>query len=698
MGNQANARRRTSGKRKAKQPASASSAHEHENKNSSGSASATLSPPPTRPTPKPYHCGIPAYDRVHPAGHSLALDTIDEDDTTAAAALMSLSNAAGVFQQATPVRSHTTAAATSSVHRSRKAQIHSTPVPQPTIHYRAPSSPTLNTTSILNSDDDALFPDTIQNHSNAYPDNDDRYLNDQRTAYSQTKRKPTEAMDIGSESEDDNVICSDDSEDPWTAHVKSVRQFKIPFEVPYRSSKRNLSTITSHTNFDTFMNKLAAAMDTRVSLLRNISYLPSYKPKAKAHEGPNDILLECEQDWINLIRSVEGYLDSRTARQQKQSWSITILDKTPVDKAPVKDSSKLTKNSSSAAAAGSEQVASMSDAALLVSLRKETRCSTCQAPCYVLSSSDHYQYTDGDLNMWVNLASKHKAVIDKNNPPVEILKNLGENRISTLCTPSMGRYTERQQAVINLLRLIELQIAITEFCEAGYPEEFVRDEILPLLFPYFFGVQSSELTGDSTSSSDSDMISGGGSSTSTSSSSDSSTSTSSDSDIHTKIVQRHHLHRIHWRMKAQRLQKSYLSSSDSTGSSSGSVSEGELADTEMDSDDSDADDWDMAGKQADQRYLRPRNRYRRPPGHLRHILDVWKTDQPDQFRENLRIMPQTFDDLVADIEDDLVFMNQLILSDQDMDGIEPIAGPGTSKLPKKHPSTFIGLKIELDLI
>ncbi|KAJ3728927.1 hypothetical protein C8R42DRAFT_655357 [Lentinula raphanica] len=158
------------------------------------------------------------------------------------------------------------------------------------------------------------------------------------------------------------------------------------------------------------MNELAAAMDTRVSLLR-----------------PNDILLECEQDWINLIQGVEGYLDSRTARQQKQSWSITILDKTPVDKAPVKDSSKLTKNSSSAAAAGSEQVVSMSDAALLVSLRKETRCSACQAPCYVLSSGDHYQYTDGDLNMWVDLASKHKAVIDKNNPPVEILKNLGEN-------------------------------------------------------------------------------------------------------------------------------------------------------------------------------------------------------------------------------------------------------------------------------
>ncbi|KAJ3835266.1 hypothetical protein F5878DRAFT_543516 [Lentinula raphanica] len=70
-----------------------------------------------------------------------------------------------------------------------------------------------------------------------------------------------------------------------------------------------------------------------------------------------------------------------------------------------------------------------------------------------------------------------------------------------------------------------------------------------------------------------------------------------------------------------------------------------------------------------QRYLRPRNRYRRPPGHLRHILDVWKTDQPDQFRENLRVMPQTFDDLVADIEDDLVFMNssqneQIPVSDQ----------------------------------
>ncbi|KAJ3755590.1 hypothetical protein EV360DRAFT_85775 [Lentinula raphanica] len=422
MGNQANARRKTSGKRKSRQPVS--STHEHEDQNSSSSTSAVLSPPTTRPAPKPYHRGIPAYDRVHPAGHSL--EAIDEDDTTAAAALMSLSNAAGVFQQATPVRSHATAAATSSVHHSRKAQTHSMPVPQPTIRYRAPNSPTLDTISILNSDDDVSFMDAIQTHGNADLDNE-HYSNDHSTVYSQMKRKPTKAMDSSSESEGDNAICSeDDNEDPWKAHVKSVRQFKIPFEVPYRSSKRNLSTITSHTNFNTFMNELAAAMDTRVSLLRNISYLPSYKPKAKVHEGPNDILLECEQDWINLIQGVEGYLDSRTARQQKQSWSITILDKTPVDKAPVKDVSKPMKNASSAAA-GSEQVASMSDAALLVSLRAETRCSACQAPCYVLSSGDHYQYTDRDLNLWVDLASKHKAVIDKNNPPAEILRTLGEN-------------------------------------------------------------------------------------------------------------------------------------------------------------------------------------------------------------------------------------------------------------------------------
>ncbi|KAJ3751665.1 hypothetical protein FB446DRAFT_602335, partial [Lentinula raphanica] len=47
----------------------------------------------------------------------------------------------------------------------------------------------------------------------------------------------------------------------------------------------------------------------------------------------------------------------------------------------------------------------------------------------------------------------------------------------------------------------------------------------------------------------------------------------------------------------------------------------------------------------------------RPPGHLRHTLDVWKEHQPDQFRENLRITPETFDELVNDIQDDAVFLN-----------------------------------------
>ncbi|KAJ3975086.1 hypothetical protein EV361DRAFT_553322 [Lentinula raphanica] len=276
----------------------------------------------------------------------------------------------------------------------------------------------------------------------------------------------------------------------------------------------------------------------------------------------------------------------------------------------------------------------------------------------------------------------------------------------------MGRYTERQQAVINLLRLyisfwrnqhhlerVELQTAVTEFCEAGYPEEFVREEILPLLFPYSTGAHSSDSTSDDTSSSDSSnsdsvsttssssdtststLSSDSTSSSSSSSSFSSSSSTSSLNDHHTSctdIIWRQQRRRRHWDMRLHRLQISSPSSSDDTESSIGSISEGELADSEMDGDD--GDDWDMAEKQAEyvmtcierlysRRYLRPRNLYRRPPGHLRHVLDVWKANQPDQFRENLRVTPKTFGELVADIEDDLVFMNssqneQIPVSDQ----------------------------------
>lgn len=58
------------------------------------------------------------------------------------------------------------------------------------------------------------------------------------------------------------------------------------------------------------------------------------------------------------------------------------------------------------------------------------------------------------------------------------------------------------------------------------------------------------------------------------------------------------------------------------------------------------------------RYEEPRDRQvPRPPPQLRFTLDVLKHEDHEQFREILRINPETFDTLVREISDDPVFTN-----------------------------------------
>ncbi|KAJ3930685.1 MAG: hypothetical protein NXY57DRAFT_289137 [Lentinula lateritia] len=419
MGNKNNARNKQSGRRKNKNPT-----QEIEEDQLSSDESLTPDAPlrPPRPTPKPYHRGIPAYDN---ACHSASGAEID--DTAAARLLMSFSGVSPSQSQATPARTHPT----SELHAPFTCHKGSMPgAKSRTI--RTPGHPqSARQTSRLTVDEEVFsrvmhIPHDEMIAQRNYRDNMEE--EDEEgvllVPLRKSKVKKTSQVEITSDSENNASSGSDDDEEPGNAHMKAVEQFDIPFEVPYRNSKRNLSGITSHTDFNTFLLELAMAMDTRMSLLRNISYLPSYRPKGKASEGPNDIRLENESDWISLIRNVKGYLNTRTARQVKQVWSITILDKTGVDSASAKENtSKVTKTPASTSEGS---VVSTSDATLLVSLRKETKCTACQSPCYVLNNSDHYRYTDGDLNLWVELISKHKAIIDKNHPPADIISKMGE--------------------------------------------------------------------------------------------------------------------------------------------------------------------------------------------------------------------------------------------------------------------------------
>jgi hypothetical protein len=58
------------------------------------------------------------------------------------------------------------------------------------------------------------------------------------------------------------------------------------------------------------------------------------------------------------------------------------------------------------------------------------------------------------------------------------------------------------------------------------------------------------------------------------------------------------------------------------------------------------------------RYDSPRdNPIPKPPPQLPHVLTVFKTERPDQFREILRVDPTTFDKIVDKIKDDPIFFN-----------------------------------------
>ncbi|KAJ6538040.1 hypothetical protein B0H19DRAFT_1270411 [Mycena capillaripes] len=58
-----------------------------------------------------------------------------------------------------------------------------------------------------------------------------------------------------------------------------------------------------------------------------------------------------------------------------------------------------------------------------------------------------------------------------------------------------------------------------------------------------------------------------------------------------------------------------------------------------------------------QRYEMPRNAFPHGPAFMPHVLTELKNTRPDLFREELRVSPSTFDQLVGTLSDDPVFTN-----------------------------------------
>lgn len=101
--------------------------------------------------------------------------------------------------------------------------------------------------------------------------------------------------------------------------------FALPFEVPYKNGTRDLTGLTSKSDFDDFLLAAAAKMETRISMLSSIGYVPSYK---KPKPGPK--LLDTEEAWDVLVKDVGQYIEGAKARNRGKGkvppFSILIVD------------------------------------------------------------------------------------------------------------------------------------------------------------------------------------------------------------------------------------------------------------------------------------------------------------------------------------------------------------------------------------
>ncbi|KAJ6617089.1 hypothetical protein B0H10DRAFT_1948606 [Mycena sp. CBHHK59/15] len=194
---------------------------------------------------------------------------------------------------------------------------------------------------------------------------------------------------------------------------KSRTKFAIPFEVPYKNAKRDLAGITSHTTFDDFLLAAAARMDTRLSLMSNIAYLASYKPR---NPKPTPKLLEDDKAWDSLIMDVEQYIASCKAKNRGtgsvKPFHISLVDGKKAKKGESEDQP--------------QAVPALKEHELFKKLEDKHFCQECRKACVVLDSGDHHILTHPQLATWALLLSRHQAILTE--PPKELNLDINHSR------------------------------------------------------------------------------------------------------------------------------------------------------------------------------------------------------------------------------------------------------------------------------
>ncbi|KAJ6474520.1 hypothetical protein DFH09DRAFT_1109571 [Mycena vulgaris] len=203
--------------------------------------------------------------------------------------------------------------------------------------------------------------------------------------------------------------------------VKIPAKFPIPFDVPYKTGFRRLTGITSRTSFDDFIVAAAIRMDTRVTLMSNIAYTPSYAPK---NPKPRPKLLEDDDAWDDLVAEVGQYIKASQAKNRGKGevmpFSIVITDLFNSEESKTGTGKKVGGKKGKKNEAGEEQTntPALKEHELFKKIEEKNYCQACKAACVVLDSGDHPTLTHTELATWAMLASRHQAVI--NEPPKDL--------------------------------------------------------------------------------------------------------------------------------------------------------------------------------------------------------------------------------------------------------------------------------------
>ncbi|KAF8172966.1 hypothetical protein K438DRAFT_1772398 [Mycena galopus ATCC 62051] len=126
-----------------------------------------------------------------------------------------------------------------------------------------------------------------------------------------------DAVKVDSADEASKYAKSDEKSDVETQDSSSSEDETLD-EVPYKHCTRDLTGLTSKTSFDEFLLAAAAKMETRITMLSSIGYVPSYK---KPKPGPK--LLDDEEAWDFLVADVRQHIkgaQSKNRGKHERKW------------------------------------------------------------------------------------------------------------------------------------------------------------------------------------------------------------------------------------------------------------------------------------------------------------------------------------------------------------------------------------------